>query len=733
LTSRARVIGFGHHWGGANDDPGTGDSAARAAGRGGRSVSPSRLAATVSPLLIGRASELAALSEAVERPGGGAVLLVSGEPGIGKSRLISAFLDEARFACLRVACLEPDHSEPYAVLSDLLAGAGVKAADVPWEGQEAQAQTRKALRLVREALDRFGAGRTAVLAIEDVQWADTPSLQVLLALARDAHGLALLLSYRTDSMAPALAAFLDDLNRLRVASEVPLGPLSPADVGRMAVALLGGGVLPPGFVEELMRFTEGNPFLIEEVVRSFVDSGALFSAADGWHRDRALPLEAPSSLRHAVEARLQQLPAKAAALCRLAAVVGHSPDPALLREVSGLDEQEFVDLLRLLADAHFLRPGPDASISFRHSLTRASVLSSLLQPERALLHRRVAAALEGKDEAPLAALAYHWSQAGDADRAGDYGRRAGDHAARLNAHREAIAGYSLALAGGAGDPSHVLAAIGNEYSALGELDDGLAYYRQAKERRPNDDEFHALLDLRAGMALSRDRRRVEAVTYLEKALSALAPEHEDRWLAGMTLALQYAAQGRYAEAESTLRHALEGAGVPTLGRLRLTYELGGLRALHGDWAALDDAGSLVLKEVSDDTDTALALRYDAHAALGTVAYYRGAFESAATHFRGCLSIADQRGLETDRGLALWNLSTNALYNLGRWQEARAILANCRPSDAWPSLPRPFCSICGWRDSGSRQPRHGSRPGRRSCCRQATWKSILRTAVVSSTC
>lgn len=132
--------------------------------------------------------------------------------------------------------------------------------------------------------------------------------------------------------------------------------------------------------------------------------------------------------------------------------------------------------------------------------------------------------------------------------------------------------------------------------------------------------------------------------------------------------------GSQEAAEGTFLAAQEAARGKTVARLRIAYELSGLRARRGDWAALEGAAQQVLQEAPDQTDEGLALRHDAHAALGSVAYYRGKLSATLDHFTACLRIAKQRGLVTDEMLARWNLATNALYHLGRWHEAREHLA-----------------------------------------------------------
>jgi DNA-binding CsgD family transcriptional regulator/tetratricopeptide (TPR) repeat protein len=628
--------------------------------------------AFVCPLLVGRAAELAALRAFVSD---GGVALVAGEAGVGKSRLVGELLaspEAAACARVRVACLEPDVAEPYALVLELVEAAGGRIAELPIGGApEVERQVRRVEQAVRAVLGHAAADRPFILVAEDLHWSDAPSLAVLLGLAQRPGPLRLVGTYRPAPSSAALAGFLAELARLRLAREVVLPPLGPAEVARMISATLGSDAPVSGvLLDEVVAATDGVPFLVEEVLRALAEGGALERRGEGWRRHPDAPLRTPGSLRQAIEARLLAQPPEVAQVAALAAAVGQVLDLDLVRQLSGLDEPALLAVLRALVGAQLLEPRPDGRLAFRHALSREAVLARLLEPERRALHRRVAEALEANPgSASPATLAHHWAQAGDAVRAGLHALCAAERAAAVHAHREAIVHYELALAGRCGPPAALLQALGDHHAGLGEIDAAVARYREAQALGG----VGAELELRIGLAYERDRQRPAARRHLAAAFAGLPLDHPKRWLAGLHLARQLAATGDYGEAEAALGEALRTADADALARLRVAYELGGLRALRGDWAALDEAAAAVLREAPEDDDEALALRHDAHAALGTLGYYRGAFGAALEHFRACLHLGRRRGLVSDQAVARWNMATNALYNLGRWPEVRTEL------------------------------------------------------------
>lgn len=640
-------------------------------------------AQSVSPELFGRDKELAELQQQLEEVGSGrgGIVLVAGKAGVGKSRLLSEALQmpEARgCAQIRVNCLEGDEAEAYSLTRSLITAAKDSQAEaVIAPAPEAERQVRQVQGVLLALLEEVRRERPLLVTVEDVHWSDSPSLQVLLALGLHPGPLLFLLSYRPEPVTPGLASFLAEVSRLRLGKTISLQPLSYADTGRMVQAMLDPqGTLPAGLLYEIMTVTGGIPFLVEELIHTLINQGDLIPEDTGWRFQRGTALAVPGSLRHAIEGRLLLQPPEVTAVAEQAAVAGQVVDVARLARLSDLDQPDLFAALHALIEAQILFEQPDGTITFRHALTREAIRTRLLLAERQTLHWRVAMMLEEEAGAESSTLAYHWFEAGEVSRAATHAYRAANQAASLHAHYEAIAHYKLALSGGAGPREEILSALGKQHQALGELEEAVRHYQEAQAiyRAAGDTIAVASLDLRIGFAYGEQRFRKEALESLQAAFTSLPVNHPERWRAGLYLGLQQAAMGSHEAAEATFLAAQEAAQGTTVARLRIAYELSGLRARRGDWAVLEEAGQRVLREAPDQTDEGLALRHDAHAALGSVAYYRGKLSATLDHFTACLGIAKQRGLVNDQSLARWNLATNALYHLGRWHEAREHLA-----------------------------------------------------------
>lgn len=643
-------------------------------------------ASTVCPVLIGREWELGHLRAALEAAtgGSGGCILLAGEAGVGKSRLVSELVgnaDVGGWVTVRVGCLESDVRQPYALvvqLADALGGWTVPFDDAP----EAARQTRRIEQALRHQIERVTGDRPLLLVAEDLHWSDQPSLQVLLGLVQRPVRSLVVLTCRKEPLQPSLASFLAELTRLRSAREVELRSLGRSEVARMVRAILARDEQIPGaLLDEVMSATEGVPFLVEEVLRSLIESGGLEPEGRGWRRHEGAPLRVPGSLRQAIEARLLTQPPDVTRVALLAAAIGQAPDLDLLRTLCGLDEPTLLQAVRALVDAQILVGHPDGRPAFRHALTREAILARLLTPERQLLHRQVAEALGRDPTTPAATLAYHWAQADQAHLAGPHALRAAREAAAVHAHREAIGHYQLALTGQAAPAPELLTALGDHHTHLSECEAAASRYRQAMQPYvvAGDHTRIAELALRIGIAYATQRRRTEARRHLVAAVEGLPPGHPDRWRAGRELALQLAAQGLYREAEGALYQArTDGVTAGPLARMRIEHELGGVLSVQGNWTALERVARATLRETTDDSglgdpDELLALRHDAEAVLGEIAVYRGDLAGSLAHHRACLDLSRRRGLLHEQALARWSMAMK-LYYLGRWDAAWTELA-----------------------------------------------------------
>src|SRR5438067_4236296 len=434
----------------------------------------------ICPIVIGRTAELTALHLLLERAksGTGQVVLLSGEAGIGKSRLAAEAKTDATaqgFLLLQSQCFPTDRSCPCApllellrshfatsspeqvatemgslapALSPLLPDLLPRPSDLPPLPPLAPEHEKRRLFAALAQLFLGQATKQAMLLIvEDLHWSDETSLDFLHYLARrcTASPLLVLLTYRSDEVHPGLSHFLAHLDRERLAQEFALGPLSRSEVSAMLYAIFAlrrSVFTVPRFMQgdlldTMYALTEGNPFLIEELLKSLIEAGDIFDEHGRWKRKELRSLHIPRSVQDAVELRTAHLSEGARQVLNIAAVAGRHFDFALLQELTHQDEAQLLPLIKELMAAQLVVEESAEQFAFRHALTRQAVSAQLLGRERNALHRTIAETFERLHastlEAHLDDPATHFSEAVSWDQALEYGHRAGEQAQALYA------------------------------------------------------------------------------------------------------------------------------------------------------------------------------------------------------------------------------------------------------------------------------------------------------------
>lgn len=588
----------------------------------------------VSPAVFGRDAELAALDEALTlaRSGRGQVVLIAGEAGIGKTRLVAEVRSRARAPELEVLegrCFEADRALPFAPFIDLVEGwirerssedvtsafagaVGALLRVVPGLAERLPAvpapapldpeqEKRRIVRTILAFVARLAVVAPVVVVIEDAHWSDDPSLDLISALARNVatQRILLIITYRSDEVTHSLRRMLADLDRERLAVELRPARLAFDDVGAMLRGLLAlRGPVPGAFLAVIHGLTEGNPFFVEEVTRSLVATGDLATARGTFAWTAPGAIRVPRTVEEAVRRRSDRVSTAARGTLHVAAVAGLRFDPALVREITGRREREMVRDLRELVDAQLIVEESADRFAFTHALTREAVYSALLARERQAMHRSIADTIERVHasalEDHLADLAYHFHEAGAWEKALAYGTRAGARARGLHAPREAIEQLGRAVHAAAelrlAPSADVLRMRGLAYETLGEFDRALEDLEAACDRaRGTGDrvlEWRSRLDLGLLWA-SADYARAGAL--FDRALALARMLDDPRALASSLdrmgnwlVNVGRTAEGLRAheEALAIFRTTNDAGGVA--GTLDL---LGMARGIHGDVAA----------------------------------------------------------------------------------------------------------------------------------------------------
>jgi DNA-binding CsgD family transcriptional regulator/tetratricopeptide (TPR) repeat protein len=496
------------------------------------------------PVLVGRTVQLASLKRALQDAsrGMGQTVLLAGEAGIGKSRLVGAAKARANlegFLLLESTCFEPDRNVPYAPLIDLLRaqllGRGSDdvaqvlgsaaptlihlvpelavrlpgiAATPPLEPEQ---QRHRLFHALVELLVGLTRAQPVLLIIEDLHWCDTTSLDFLRYVARRLARLPvlLLLSYRLDEPQPSLRHLLAELDRERLATELSLAPLSRAEVETMLRATLSlGRPVRAEFLDAIYGLTDGNPFFIEEVLKALVVTGDLAPAESTWDRTPLDVLRVPRTIEDAVLRRLVRVSPAAQRVARVAAVAGRRFNFVLLEMLAAEDEPALLLHLKELVAAQLLVDESADGFAFRHALTRQAIYAQLLVRERQTLHDALVEHLERLSagslfEAHLPDLAYHAYRAGNWAKIYVYARHMGERAQAMDAPQAAVVQFSHALeaARRLGNPPSpaVLRARGQAYEVQGDFEGAHEDYRRAFDMaRAGADrraEWQGLLDL----------------------------------------------------------------------------------------------------------------------------------------------------------------------------------------------------------------------------------------------
>ena len=439
---------------------------------------------------VGRQQELAGLQQALERAGAGhgQVAAIVGEPGVGKSRLVYEFVHSHHmqgWLALESASVSYGKATPYFPVIDLLKRYGhiedhddtrtIRAKvtgqvltldealqdtipallalldalpeDHPFLKLDPPQRRQRTLDALKRMLLRESQMQPLLLVFEDLHWIDSETQALLNSLVESlpTAQLLLLVNYRPE--------YQHGWGSKTYYTQLRLDPLPPVSADELLQALLGNDPSLAPLKPLLIVRTEGNPFFLEESVRTLVETGVLRGERGAYRLAQALPtVQVPATVQAVLAARIDRLPPEEKQLLQTAAVIGTEVPLALLQAIAEVPEEPLRRGLTHLQAAEFLyetRLFPEIEYTFKHALTQQVAYETLLQERRRALHARIVEALEALAGERVAEqverLAHHALRGEVWDKALAYCRQAGEKAMARSAHREAVGYFEQAL------------------------------------------------------------------------------------------------------------------------------------------------------------------------------------------------------------------------------------------------------------------------------------------------
>ena len=476
--------------------------------------------------LVGRDKEYARLVRHLEAAsqGQGRMVIIDGEVGIGKTRLVQELLSRAEsdFYLLIGQCYESEIALPYQPLVEALRGF-MPTLDintlqisslwlrevsklvpelsqvlpdlpnnVPLNGETERSRLFEGVAQFLVALSRQ---RPLLLFIDDLHWADQATLALLQYVARHAVRERMLLigAYRTEDLNDLLASMMRGLYQDGLLSRITLRRLSLEEVTTLIREMAGMESGGEKFSRRIYQETEGNPFFIFEVIRSLFEQGVLYWDEHGWSTDlkdfatNYTQIPIPPSMREVILARINRLDEVSRQVLETAAVFQQQFYFSTVKKAYDRSEDEVLDAFDKLLSAQLIKEGEvgikGSSYSFNHDKIREVAYQQMSGARRQQVHRRVGEALEieyrdNLDEV-VSRLAHHFTAGGDREKALKYTIMAGDRARELYANEEAIVYYqrALELAEGKEELATIYEGLGDVYALVGKHHQAIESYR----------------------------------------------------------------------------------------------------------------------------------------------------------------------------------------------------------------------------------------------------------------
>lgn len=676
--------------------------------------------------LVGRQKELQLLQARWEQAqaGRGQLAFISGEMGIGKTRLAQQVAIESETSVRLIGhCQEREGSPAYYLFSQVLRS---YFATVPPEffddtarqlcanfthlvpeirqmlpelqeppSLEPEHEQLRLMGCLTQFIKRATRKRPWLLVLDDLQWVDSNSLELLRYLGRHLPSISLMIIgiYRDTELGRghALLEALRDLGRHPTYCHIPLNRLNETQVSELLSGIWQQPV-PPALTHLIYLHTEGNPFYVEEVARGLEDEGLIRLQQGRWSFPSMEEVRLPQSVREAVWGRIGHLSPDVQTLLNQAAVLGSTFHFDDLREMSGLSERQLLEHLDTALERQLVHEVPgEILLRFHHPAIQQVLYKDLGPLRRRMLHRLAGESLERRatpqPEHIAEELAHHFAEAGEIERALTYSYQAAEQAQAVYANETALLWYNRTLAmlerlspeERAPFQSLQLAArcsLGEVLTLVGRYDEALAQYNAAwtlltPETNPAQ-IVQQTADLCHQMAQVYERRSEydQALQWLDKGLASLDRAQPSPQMARLYNLSGYVRmrRGDYGLAQAQLEHALVLAQESGLRQIAANSlrTLGSTLWYLGDYAqaqALYEQALPIYREIGDRQGEGATLNN-----LGIVASNLGDDAGARAYYEQALSFYREIGDRQGEGRALGNLGVTSDL-LGAYAEA----------------------------------------------------------------
>jgi len=666
--------------------------------------------------LVGREQELMEVRHAWRQAmgGQGQLLLVSGEPGVGKSRLMreiftqaevsggQAFIGEsqaegnapyAAFAQIIRRALRAHQNNklalPNLVMAELISIAPELQVDYPDIPPNPALEPESEQRRLFECIFRFFSalfdGKPSLIVLEDIHWADSGTLSLLQFLARRCQDqpVMLLSTYREVELDEALPFYqtLLDLKRKNLGNRLKLERLGEDKTRDMLAVIFNTKEITQEFLDGIYKETDGNPFFIEEVCKALIESGQVYFDGERWQRAPDMAdMEIPQSIKIAVQSRISKLNESTQDILRNAAVIGREFSFELLQKATKIDEDDLIDFLEAALKSQLieeLREEDDERFSFSHALIPTTLRDSLSGMRKTRLHRKVAKVMEEVMPEAFHRLAYHWGEGGNEEKALEYTIRAAEKAEQTFANGDAIRLYGEAL-----DflseiderrfdllkaRTKIFNMIGNRDSQRTEIKAMLALSDKQSDQVKQVDSLHALVGLNLQTDVKKALEPAESAYIISQKIGDLPRQAKSALLIG-----RYYSQ--YYEYQQSIRHYKEAIQIARKAGLKQElldylrylsvseFNLGRREAS----TATDHEAAELSKALNDPRSIMVGTTHLSSAYLSA-----RKFDEALLMTQKTLKLAREIG-DLEQEFKALNQNGLILMGMGRWKEAETI-------------------------------------------------------------